>query len=71
MTEKRRSVREIQKELARARRAENAKHKPTKSRDFSHIGADSKEPKRERPGSADIPDYIGLPRKRKRTENKW
>tara|TARA_B100001250_G_scaffold414092_1_gene450639 strand:+ start:1748 stop:1960 length:213 start_codon:yes stop_codon:yes gene_type:complete len=70
MSEKR-SVREIQKELARARREEMAKHKPTKSRNFSHIGPDSKEPKKERPGSADIPDYIGLPKKRKRTENKW
>ncbi len=70
MSEKR-SVREIQKELARARREEMAKHKPTKSRDYGPIGRKPQEPKNERPGSADIPDYIGLPKKRKRTENKW
>lgn len=69
---KERSVRDIQKELVRARRKQAAEHKPTKGkRDFDYIGPDPKEDKKEKPGSADIPDYIGLPKKRKKTENKW
>ena len=68
---KEKSIRDIQKELVRARRKQAAEHKETKSRDFSHIGPDIKDEKKTRPNSADVPDYIGLPKKQKRTENKW
>lgn len=65
------SVRDLQKELVRARRREAAERKVEKNRRLDHIGLEPNEDKRERPGSADIPDYIGLPKKRKRSENKW
>lgn len=70
MSEK--SVRQLEKELAKARRREASEHKITTSRNFDYIGADPKAVKKEKPGSADIPGYIGLPKKQKRrTENKW
>tara|TARA_R100001443_G_scaffold977_4_gene3890 strand:+ start:17455 stop:17667 length:213 start_codon:yes stop_codon:yes gene_type:complete len=70
MSEK--SVRDLEKELAKARRREASERKVTTSRNFDYIGADPKTVKKEKPGSADIPGYIGLPKKQKRrTENKW
>ena len=66
------SVRELEKALAKARRKEKGNQVITTSRNFDYIGADPKTVKKEKPGMADIPGYIGLPKKQKRkTENKW
>ena len=66
------TVRQLEKELAKARRKEKSERKVTASRNFDYIGADPKTVKKEKPGMTDIPDYIGLPKKQKRrTENKW
>mgnify|MGYP003628075134 CR=1 FL=1 len=70
MSEK--TVRQLEKELAKARRIQRSEHKITQSRNLDYIGADPKTVKKEKPNMSDIPDYIGLPKKqKKRTENKW
>ena len=69
---KKKSVNDLEKELARARNKERNDVVETKSRNFDYIGPDPKAVKKEKPDMADIPDYIGLPKKtKKRTENKW
>jgi len=66
------SVRELEKALAKARRKEKSEHVVKTSRNFDYIGADPKTVKKEKPGMADTPGYVGLPKKQKRkTENKW
>tara|TARA_B100000287_G_C20597520_1_gene766706 strand:- start:771 stop:983 length:213 start_codon:yes stop_codon:yes gene_type:complete len=70
MTEK--TVRELEKELVKARRKEASERKVTTSRNYDYIGPDPKSTNKAKPDMADIPDYIGLPKKaKKRTENKW
>jgi hypothetical protein len=71
MSEKK-SVNDLEKELARARNKERNEIVETKNRNFDYIGPDPNSVKKKKPGMADIPDYIGLPKKaKKRTENKW
>jgi len=41
-----------------------------KVKDLDLVGND-KAPKKEIPGSKDIPDVVLMPKKQKRTENKW
>lgn len=70
MSEK--SVRQLERELAKARKREASERKITRNRNLDYIGPDPKSVIKEKPGMADIPDYIGLPKKQKRrTENKW
>tara|TARA_R100000742_G_C4215326_1_gene40581 strand:+ start:60 stop:272 length:213 start_codon:yes stop_codon:yes gene_type:complete len=70
MSEK--TVRQLEKELANARRKEKSEHKITRNRNLDYIGPDPKTIKKDKPGMSDIPDYIGLPKKQKRrSENKW
>lgn len=71
MSEKK-SVNDLEKELARARNKERNEIVETKNRNFDYIGPDPSAVEKKKPGMADIPDYIGLPKKaKKRTENKW
>tara|TARA_B100000927_G_C16254530_1_gene384886 strand:+ start:280 stop:492 length:213 start_codon:yes stop_codon:yes gene_type:complete len=70
MSEK--SVRDLERELVKARKREASERKVNTSRNLDYIGPDPNSVKKEKPGMADIPDYIGLPKKqRRRTENKW
>ena len=72
MTEKKKGVRELERELANARAEQYAHHSRslTKNRDFSVGGVDPNAVKKERPDSADVPDAILLPKKkRSRTPN--
>jgi len=70
MSEKK-SVNDLEKELARARNKERNEIVETKSRNFDYIGPDPNTVEKEKPGMADIPDYIGLPKKAKKRTEKW
>ena len=70
MSEKK-SVNDLEKELARARNKERNEVVETKSRNYDYIGPDPKTVKKEKPDMADIPDYIGLPKKAKKRTEKW
>ena len=72
MTEKKKGVRELERELAEARAEQYAHHSRsvTKNRDFSVGGVDPNAVKKERPDSAGVADAILLPKKkRSRTPN--
>ena len=65
-------VRQLERELKAARSRQRAEHenKVTKTRDFSVGGVDPNKKKKEKPDSADIPNAILLPKKKKpRKEN--
>lgn len=67
-------IRELERELANARaKAHNElQKKVTKTRDFDAVGIDpDRTVAKEIPGSSDIPDAILLPKKQRRSENKW
>ena len=67
----REEITKIRRELQAAEKAiamtERAKQPVIKN--LEPVGLPTKE--RPKPDSADIPGYIGLPKKQKRTENKW
>tara|TARA_R100000353_G_scaffold42379_2_gene33757 strand:+ start:765 stop:995 length:231 start_codon:yes stop_codon:yes gene_type:complete len=72
MTEEKKGVRELERELAKARAEQYAHHSRsvTKNRDFSVGGIDPNAVKKERPDTADVPDAVLLPkRKRAKTPN--
>ena len=72
MTEEKKGVRELERELAKARVEQYAHHSRsvTKNRDFSVGGIDPNAVKKERPDTADVPDAVLLPkRKRAKTPN--
>ncbi len=65
-------VRQLERELKAARNRQRAEHenKVTKTRDFSVGGVDPNTKKKKKPDSADIPNAILLPKKKKpRKEN--
>jgi hypothetical protein len=64
ITKIRRELQAAEKALAMSERA-----KQPVSRNLEPVGLPEK--KRPAPNSADIPNFIGLPKKQKRTENKW
>jgi len=67
-------VRELERELANARaKVHNELQKNvTKNRDLDAVGIDPERTvSKEIPGSSDIPDVILLPKKQRRSENKW
>tara|TARA_R100000329_G_scaffold143698_1_gene127884 strand:- start:770 stop:997 length:228 start_codon:yes stop_codon:yes gene_type:complete len=71
MTEKK-GVRELEKELANARAEQYAHYNrsATKNRDLSVGGVDPNAVEKKSPGSADIPDAVLLPKKKRaRTPN--
>ena len=71
---KEKSVRELERELADARaKVHNELQKNvTKNRNLDAVGVDpDKTVPKEIPGSSDIPDAILLPKKQRRSENKW
>jgi len=67
MTEEKKSVRQLERELANARAEQYAHHnnKSTANRDLSVGGVDPNTVEKKSPNSADIPDAILLPKKRK------
>ena len=72
MTEEKKGGRELERELAKARAEQYAHHSRsvTKNRDFSVGGIDPNAVKKERPDTADVPDAVLLPkRKRAKTPN--
>ena len=72
MTEEKKGVRELEKELANARAEQYAHHsrKVTKNRDYSVGGVDPNSVEKKSPDSSDIPDAILLPKRKKpRTPN--
>ena len=72
MTEEKKGVRELERELAKARAEQYAHHSRSvsKNRDFSVGGIDPNAVKKERPDTADVPDAVLLPkRKRAKTPN--
>ena len=73
MTEEKKGVRELEKELARARAEQYAHHSrnATKNRDYSVGGVDKQTTvEKKSPDSSDIPDAILLPKRKKpRTPN--
>ena len=71
---KEKGVRELERELAEARAKvhNELKKNVTKNRDLDAVGIDpAKTVPKEIPGSSDIPDAILLPKKQRRSENKW
>ena len=71
---KREEVAKIRRELQKTERALSLAEKPKQepNRNLSPVGLPDKEKSlNERTSSADIPDVVHLPKKQKRTENKW
>tara|TARA_R100000988_G_scaffold79564_1_gene43113 strand:+ start:296 stop:508 length:213 start_codon:yes stop_codon:yes gene_type:complete len=64
ITKIRRELQAAEKALAMSERA-----KQPVIKNLAPVGLPTKE--RPAPDSADIPNYIGLPKKQKKTENKW
>lgn len=73
MTDKlKREVGELHKKLvAKQTELNNIERNKTPSKAFDLVGNQPTINKKEIPGSSDIPDVQLLPRKQKRTENKW
>lgn len=75
MTEEKKSVRQLERELANARAEQYAHHnrESTKNRDFSVGGVDPNTVKKERPDASDVPDAVLLPKKKrpKTPNNPW
>ena len=66
------TVRELQRELKIAKDKEWNERKISSNKNLDYIGPDPTSVKKDIPDMADIPDYVGLPKKKKRmTENKW
>ena len=66
------TIRQLEEELVKAKNRIRNEQRPTKSRNFDYVGPDPDTVEKEIAGSADIPDAILLPSKKKRrTENKW
>ena len=65
MTEKK-TTREIEKELKRARNEERNSRVMKENRKFDFIGPDPEAKEIERPNSSDVPDYIGPPKRKKK-----
>tara|TARA_Y100001951_G_scaffold98688_1_gene99793 strand:- start:5862 stop:6077 length:216 start_codon:yes stop_codon:yes gene_type:complete len=69
---KEKTIRQLEEELVKAKNRVNNEQRPSKSRNFDYVGPDPDTVEKEIAGSADIPDVILLPSKKKRrTENKW
>ena len=72
MTDTAQRVRQLQKELAQAKSDLAAIDRVgTRSNRLDVAGTDPSLQKRNIPGSSEIPDVILLPKKQRRTENKW
>lgn len=72
MTDTAQRVRQLQKELAQAKSDLAASDRVgTRSNRLDVAGTDPNLQKRNIPGSSEIPDVILLPKKQRRTENKW
>ena len=75
MTEEKKGVRELEKELASARAEQYAHYntKATKNRDFSVGGIDPNAVEKKSPDTADVPDAVLLPKKKtpKTPNNPW
>jgi hypothetical protein len=69
---KEKKIRELERELNKAREIERNSRKTTQSRNLDYVGPDPNTSQKDILGSADIPDVVLLPRKkRKKSENKW
>ena len=70
----RQEIAKIRRELQKTERALGLVERPKKevSKNLTPVSLPDKEKHlRERPETADIPNVIHLPKKQKRTENKW
>jgi hypothetical protein len=68
------TIQQLEKELAKARAMAHNEitNRVTRSRDLDAVGIDaSKTVEKKIPSSSDIPDVILLPKKQRRSENKW
>jgi len=63
MTEEK-TTRELREALTKKRNADRNSVKIIKNKNFDYVGADPKAEITSRPDSADIPDYIGKPKKK-------
>ena len=57
--------------VAAKNKLENEQRGKEVTKNLDPVGIDPKAPTKNIPGSADIPDVVLLPKKQKRTENKW
>jgi|TARA_R100001510_G_scaffold23069_1_gene20232 hypothetical protein len=58
------TTRQLRETLTKKRNAERNSVKITKNRNFDHVGPDPDAHEVKRPGSADVPDYIGKPKRK-------
>jgi len=63
MTEEK-TERQLREELTKKRNADRNSVKITKNKNFDYVGPDPKAEVKNRPDSADVPDYIGKPKKK-------
>ncbi len=63
MTEK--TARELREELTKKRNAERNSVTKTENKNFDFIGVDPESKSVTRPDSAEVPDYIGKPKKKR------
>lgn len=61
---KKMTTRELRETLTRQRNAERNSVKITKNKNFDHVGPDPDAKITKRPDSAEVPDYIGKPKKK-------
>ena len=75
MTEEKKSVRQLERELANARAEQYAHHNrnATKNRDYSVGGIDPNSVEKKSPDTRDVPDAVLLPKKKraKTPNNPW
>ena len=72
MTDTTQKIEQLKRELAIAKEeARKETQRPSRTRNFDFVGPDPNASHKDIPGSSDIPDVGLLPRKQKRTENKW
>lgn len=65
-TMSKRTVKDIEKELKRARNEERNSRNIEDNKKFDFIGVDPESKETERPDSSDVPDYIGPPKRKKK-----